>query len=179
MTDHELTRRDALVALGAVGGAAGAGALAWDRFEDDPDREGFDPTERETLVALAETIYPEAVSGVAEFVERYVVGRVADRPDYAAGMREAIGALDDYAETWAGGPFRERDPDSRDELLRGLGVDVADADPDGAEQERVRYYLVNDLQYALYTTPTGGELVGIENPQGHPGGATSYRQPPE
>ncbi|WP_225334201.1 gluconate 2-dehydrogenase subunit 3 family protein [Halomicrobium urmianum] len=175
MTDHELTRRDALVALGAVG----AGALAWDRLEADPDREGFTPAERDTLTALAKTIYPDAVSGIDAFVERYVVGRVADRPDYAAGVHEAIAALDDYADSWADGPFREQDPDARDDLLRRMGVDVADAAPDGTDRERVRYYLVNDLQYALYTTPTGGELVGLENPQGYPGGATSYRQPPE
>jgi len=43
---------------------------------------------------------------------------------------------------------------------------------------RVRYYLVNDLLFALYSSPTGGKLVGIENPQGHPGGTGSYQQPP-
>jgi hypothetical protein len=42
----------------------------------------------------------------------------------------------------------------------------------------VRYYVVNELLYALYTSPTGGELVGIENPQGHPGGHESYQHEP-
>jgi hypothetical protein len=42
----------------------------------------------------------------------------------------------------------------------------------------VRYYVVNELLLALYASPTGGELVGIENPQGHPGGTASYQQGP-
>lgn len=183
---YELTRRDALAALAAAGAAGGVGVLARDALDDADEAEvGGDETEpalaesdRETLVAVAETIYPSEVTGIPAFVERYVVGRVGDRPGYAAGVHDAVAILDEYAETWAGRPFREATVDRRDELLRRMGVNVSEPDPDGVERQRVRYYLVNDLQFALYASPTGGRLVGIENPQGHPGGTRSYRRPP-
>jgi hypothetical protein len=60
-----------------------------------------------------------------------------------------------------------------------LGVRTAEPDPDGTDVERVRYYVVNELLFALYSSPTGGELVGLENPQGHPGGIDSYRRGPD
>lgn len=174
---YELTRRDALAALAAGTGvaAAGAGALVWSELDEE---EGLSASERETLTALARTVYPTEVSGVDEFVETYVVGRVEDRPDYAAGLREAIAALDEYARTWNGAAFADASVEKRDELLREMGIDVVEPDPDGSEEERVRYYLLNEVLYALYTSPTGGELVGLENPQGYPGGTESYRQPP-
>jgi hypothetical protein len=65
-----------------------------------------------------------------------------------------------------------------DEALREMGVHTAEPDPAGTTAERVRYYLVNEVLYALYASPKGGELVGIENPQGYPGGANSYQQGP-
>jgi hypothetical protein len=62
-----------------------------------------------------------------------------------------------------------------------MGADTADPDPDpdGTDAGRVRYYVVNELLYALYASPTGGELVGIENPRGYPGGTASYRRGPD
>jgi hypothetical protein len=59
-----------------------------------------------------------------------------------------------------------------------MGIDVVDSDPEGSDTEQMRFYLVNELLFALYTSPTGAKLAGIENPQGHPGGTTSYQQPP-
>jgi hypothetical protein len=35
------------------------------------------------------------------------------------------------------------------------------------------------MLYALFTSPTGSELVGIENPTGHPGGYESLTRLPE
>jgi hypothetical protein len=64
-------------------------------------------------------------------------------------------------------------------VLDEMGVDTADPDPEGPDPARVRFYVVNDLLFALYASPTGGELVGIENPQGHPGGTDSYRRGPQ
>jgi len=55
---------------------------------------------------------------------------------------------------------------------------VADENPDGTAAERVRFFVVNELLLALYASPTGGELVGIENPQGYAGGAESYQRGP-
>lgn len=194
----ELRRRDALAALAAAGIAVGGGAAAlhWGDLDggsgsddgsggtDDEDRgsgdggRGFDERERETLVALADVLYPSAVSGIPEFVETYVVGRVAERPAYERGMRDALAELDERARTWHDDRFAALDRDTRDSVLREMSVHTADPDPDpdALVGSHVRYYLVNDLLFALYSTPTGGRLVGIENPQGFPGGTTSYQR---
>lgn len=180
MTEFELSRRDAIAAL-ATGGIATSslGVLAWNELgSDDADGESFSSQERATLEALAFTLYPTEVTGVREFVETYVVGKVSDRPERAAGIRDAIAELDAFCRAWEDEPFADLSPDRQDEILREFGVHVSDPDPDGAPEERVRYYLVNELQYALYTSPTGGELVGTENPQGFPGGTASYQRPP-
>jgi hypothetical protein len=179
MTDYELTRRDALKALGAAGitVAGGAVALTWDGYE-----EGDAPLskhDRETVHAVATTIYPSEVSGVREFVDGFLAGRVDADPDRAGGISAAVAALDEYAREWEDATFVDLGPEKRDETLRGFGVAIADPDPEGDPRERVRYYLVNELQFALYSSPTGGRLVGIENPQGHPGGTDSYQRPPE
>jgi hypothetical protein len=193
----ELTRRDALTALAASGITVGAGsALTWDALRDDTgpskntdermessDAEAeesvaFTEPERETLSALARTLYPEAVTGVPEFVETYVVGRVRDRPAYAGGMKAALATLNDYASEWFDGRYGELSLADREALLRQMGLDTAAPDPAGSDPERLRYYLLNELLYALYSTPIGGKLVGIRNPPGHPGGTASYKRGP-
>jgi len=180
MTEYELTRRDALAALGAAGVAVagGAAALTWSR-DDDSEDPPLGEHERKTLHAVAFTVYPSEVTGVRKFVDGYIVGRVEDDPERAAAIADAVTELDDYAMEWEDERFSALSPDVRNETLRAMGVDIADPDPDGDARERVRHYLVNELLYALFTSPTGGELVGLENPQGHPGGTESYRQPPE
>jgi len=90
-----------------------------------------------------------------------------------------VAELDAFTTEWEDAPFRELGTERRDATLRAMGVDTAEPNPDGNPRERVRYYLVNELLFALYSSPTGGELVGLENPQGHPGGTESYRQPPD
>lgn len=174
----ELRRRDALAALAAAGVAAGGVATLADRDDDD----GSQPLGRrevDTLVAVAEVVYPGTVDGIPEFVETYSVTRARARPDYGEGVAAALATLDDVASDWYDGDVRTLDRETRDRLLRELGCDAADPDPDGTTAERLRYYLVNELLYALYTTPTGGALVGLENPQGHPGGTESYQQAPD
>jgi len=174
-----LTRRDAVTALAAAGVAVGVGPLA------DPSKGSSDGplTDRTvaTLVAAAEVLYPDAVEGIGPFVERYAGGRAGDRPDHAAGIDDATAYLDAYADAWYDHPFGALDPATREETLRGVGADTADPDPDpdGTDAGRVRYYVVNELLYALYASPTGGELVGIENPRGYPGGTASYRRGPD
>ncbi|MFB6269181.1 MAG: gluconate 2-dehydrogenase subunit 3 family protein [Halobacterium sp.] len=172
----ELTRRDVLAALAATGAAVGAGAVLHSELDDDSPIGSHDV---ETLVAVAGVVYPSEVDGVASFVREYSVNRVRDRPEYAAGVADAVSELDDYAREWYDDDFAALDADDRDRALSGLGVDAADPVPDGTDRERVRYYLVNELLYALFTTPTGGELAGIENPQGYPGGTASYQRGPE
>jgi hypothetical protein len=177
MDRYELSRRDALLALGATGVAVGGlGAL---RFAGDRDGTKLTAQRRETIVAVAETVYPSAVDGIPAFVESYVLGRITDRPDYTAGMMAAADHVEAYAQTWNDTSFAAAPPERRDELLKAMGADVVTPDPVGSDEQQVRYYLINDLQFALYSSPVGGRLVGIENPQGHPGGITSYQQPPE
>ncbi|MDS0258634.1 gluconate 2-dehydrogenase subunit 3 family protein [Haloarcula sp. S1CR25-12] len=170
-----LDRRDVLKALGAAGIAVGGGAalLEWSEKSD-----SVDERQRRTLRAVAETVYPSEVDGVGSFVDGFVSRRIGADPERADGILEAVDALDSYAREWEGSDFAELGPETQDAALRSMGVDTADPVPDGAPRERVRYYLVNELLYGLYSSPTGGTLVGIENPQGHPGGTESYRQPP-
>jgi hypothetical protein len=181
----ELTRRDATAALAAIG-AAGAIGIGASRLDDNrserPDNGADSPVDeeriREALSAAAAVVYPEAVSGTDAFVETFLDGRL-DRPDHAAGLDEAVAELDDRATSWYGDRFVALSVADRGSLLREVGADTADEDPDGTAAERIRYYVVNELLLALYASPTGGELVGIENPQGYPGGTESYRRGPQ
>jgi len=170
-----LTRRDALVALAGLGVVAGGSTAVLAPARDPPAGvEAVEPT----LVAAAGAIYPSAVDGVPEFVRTYARGRTTD-PDHREGLAGAVSAVEDAAERWYDAPYPELNRENRDRLLRELGADTAEPVPDGTTAERVRYYVVNDLLYALFTSPTGGELVGTENPVGHPGGTTSYRRGPQ
>ncbi|MDS0221546.1 gluconate 2-dehydrogenase subunit 3 family protein [Haloarcula sp. S1AR25-5A] len=191
MTEYKLTRRDALKALGAAGVtvAGGAAALTWDRSEDERAPESAtdagdatEPTfgnhERETYRAVADIVYPSEVTGVREFVDSYLAGRTDADPERAIDMAAAVADLDTYTREWEDTNFVAVDAETQEETLQGMGVHTSDPDPHGDPRHRVRYYLVNDLLFALYSSPTGGELVGIENPQGHPGGTRSYQQPP-
>ena len=187
----ELTRRDALAALSAAGATVGGGVLAA-RF-DPPradDGSGADPAGDDAgtevslstdlldlLDAVAEVVYPDGVGERRAFVDSYVVGRVTDRPAYREGLREAAAQLDAVARDWHDAPYADLDVDTRDRILRNLGVKTADPDPKGPLTDRIRFYVVNDLLFAFYSSPTGGRLVGIENPIGHPGGTESYQRP--
>jgi hypothetical protein len=181
----ELSRRDALAALaatGAVGGAAAAaddgrldGLLGGDASEEP---EPLDAAALSVLVAAAQVLYPDAVDGVEGFVTDFARGRARDRPDHARGVADAATYLDEYAEAWYDEAFAALDPDRRDAALRRMGADTVDPDPDGGDVARVRYYVVNELLFALYASPTGAELLGLENPQGHPGGLASYQRGP-
>lgn len=176
----ELDRRDVLKALGAAGITVGTGAalLEWADDEEDSDAPVVTDHERRTLHAVARTVYPSELSGIPSFVDGYMSRRLGDDPDRVDAVLDALSALDSYAREWEDAKFRELEPAKQDETLRAMGVADADPVPDGDPRERVRYYLVNELIYGLYTSPTGGELVGIENPQGHPGGTDSYQRPP-
>lgn len=173
----QLTRRDAaaaLAALGATGGAAvGTRALVSEDERPDAGPTVDDQHVRTVMSAVAVVVYPEAVSGIPAFVERFLEGRLT-RPAHAAGLRAAVGELDRLAEEWHGAPVDELSPATRERLLREVGADTADADPAGTTAEQVRYYIVNELLLALYTSPAGGDLIGLENPPGHPGGVASY-----
>ncbi|VTT85134.1 hypothetical protein DM2_16 [Halorubrum sp. DM2] len=186
----KLTRRDAAAALAAVG-ATGGVALAARRAGDGPgdggrssdagegnDQPLDEAAVRASMAGVATVLYPSEVDGVEPFVDGFLDGRL-DGSGHAEGIREAIGELDGAARSWHGAPITELSEGDRDRLLREVGADTAEEDPDGTLAERVRYYVVNELLLAFYASPTGGELVGLENPQGHPGGIKSYRRGPQ
>ena len=193
----ELTRRDAVAALAAVG-ATGAAVLAGERAidhaagnADDRGRgeraagstaDGEDhadaETVRTTMRAVATVVYPDELSGIDTFLERYLDGRL-DGGHHALALRQTVADLEELAEAWYGDSVAALPAADRDSLLREVGADTAEEDPDGTTAERVRYYVVNDLLLALYASPTGSELVGLENPRGHPGGITSYARGPQ
>jgi len=203
----ELTRRDALAALAGAGilGGSGAAALARDGFSENEDHgEGDTPgesdapserdapetdsdadrgeTERtvvEGLVVTARAVYPGAVENTGAFVETYAGTKLDSRPEFRDGAVDTLDGLDAEARITFDARFGELGPTAADTVLRRVGADTAEPDPGGTTAERVRYYFVNEVLYALYTSPTGGKLVGIENPQGHPGGTDSYRRGPD
>ena len=188
----ELTRRDAAAALAAIG-ATGGVALGVRRTTGDEGVGGGsgsgaanspssgealgDEAVREAMTGVARVVYPDAVSGVDAFVDGLLDGRL-DGSAHAEGIRTAVAEVESAARSWYDAPVADLSPAERDELLRELGADVAEEHPDGTTAERVRFYVVNELLLALYASPTGGELVGIENPQGYAGGAASYRRGP-
>jgi hypothetical protein len=175
----ELDRRDVLKALGAAGITVGGGVALLEWADDDEDGETVvTDHERRTLHAVARTVYPSGISGIESFVDGYMSRRLRADPERAGEVTDALSALDSYAQESEDTDFRELEPVTRDETLRAMGVDEADPIPDGSDRERIRYYLVNELVYGFYSSPTGGELVGIENPQGYPGGTESYQRPP-
>jgi len=175
----ELTRRDAVAALAAAGLAGGGTYLAiadGDRGAESTDgsADGSGAVVA-TATALAPVLYPSEVGDAETFVRTYVTGRIENDADHRDGMADAVAVLDGHADDEFGVRFRELSPDEGDQLLADLGLKRASPDPDGTELERVRFYLVNELLYALFSSPTGGELVGTENPPGHPGGLDSYQ----
>jgi hypothetical protein len=183
----KLTRRDAAAALAALG-ATGGVALGVRRETDaeavgeaDAARDGEglpdDETVQTVMTAVAEAVYPEAVSGIDAFVNGFLAGRL-DGSSHDEGIRAAVADIESAARSWYGAPVAGLPPGERGDVLRELGADTAEENPQGTTAERVRYYVVNELLLALYASPTGGELVGIENPQGYAGGAESYRQGP-
>jgi hypothetical protein len=165
-----LTRRDAVVALGAIGiGAYGVGQVL------DPS-DGPDPVA--TLLAVTDLVYPPGVAVDEAFLETYVIGRTRAHPAYDEHLSEAVSALDRQARQDFGTRFADLRRPRRRRVLRRLGVARVQATPDGTLGQRIRYVVVNDLLYALYATPVGGRLLGLENPPGHPGGREAYTRGP-
>lgn len=178
----QLTRRDALAALAGAGilGGGTAAALARDGFDEERSGDGgaADPDDAiiDALVGTAAVVYPSAVGNVRPFVESYAATKLDRRPEFLAGTAAALEPLDAESRLAFEATYRDLPAVERETVLRRIGADAADPDPEGSSAERVRYYYVNEVLYALYASPTGGELVGIENPPGHPGGTESYQR---
>lgn len=172
-----LTRRDAVLAL--LAGGVGGGTVGLASSSSDPTQTNgpsvLSDSSVQTLVAVAEVVYPSEVTGTEEFARQYVTG-LSDRRigDVASAAEE----LDDYARRTRGDAYANLSAANRDSVLRAMGVSRTGSSADGSLPERVRYHAVNQLLYGLYTSPKGGKLVGIENPFGYPGGYESYQKPP-
>jgi len=179
-----LSRRDAIVTAVGGGLVAGVGSIAADvapvgRAEHrggttTPEREEFSNDELGTLAALAEVVYPSKVEVTEEFIRGYVEVRTATQRE---GVRRALSALRRRSKRWSGREFSDLTERKRDALLGEIGVDRAQPDRGGSATQRIRYYLVNGLLFALFTSPKGSELVGIENPMGYPGGYDTITEP--
>ena len=170
-----LSRRDALLALGVLGiGSAGVGTGRQHAGTLDAATPVTDQ-----LLAVATAIYPSAVTVDRSFIETYVIARIATRESYVEAQSTALSDLDRFARRNTGRSMTSLDPEPRREVLTRLGVHRAHPNPNGTVEERIRYYVVNDLLYVLFSTPLGGELVGCENPPGYPGGTQAYQRGPE
>ncbi|MFW6318210.1 MAG: gluconate 2-dehydrogenase subunit 3 family protein, partial [Halorubrum sp.] len=109
----ELTRRDAAAALAAIG-ATGGVAIGVRRAADDEatdaswDGEGppDDKAVREAMTAVARTVYPEDVSGVDEFVEGFLDGRL-DGSAHETGIKEAVDEVESAARSWYDAPVAD------------------------------------------------------------------------
>jgi hypothetical protein len=175
--ETRLTRRDALAALAAGGVGLGGSAVLLSEGLEDSAGGDLDDDAIETLGAVAEAVYPSAVQAEDSFVRTYVRGLPPERRE---GMADAVTALDAGARRLTGRRFAALPSASkRRSVLRRLGVDRARSAPDGTPPERILYHLVNSLLYTLFSSPRGGELVGIENPAGYPGGYGAFSRHPE
>lgn len=161
----ELTRRDTLITL--VGGTT-ISSLALQEINDfTRTSAGFSDDELNTLLALADVVYPSKID-----ISKSVIRSYTDRmngPRFRQ-MQRTISGLDRISRRVFGASFRAVPVSKRDRLLRYFGVDRVQPRPDGTLAERIRFHLVNPLLYVLFTNPKGSTLYGIDNPIGHPGG---------
>lgn len=174
-----LSRRDALVAVAAsAGGIVTAGEVADRLTERDVDEDTLDRV-LDGLAAAATVVYPSVVEADRAFLETFVLGRRTQEAAYLVACDEAFDELDRQSEDLFGRSFTALSADRRERVLLEAGVDAVVPDPDGTRVERVRYYVVNQLLFALFTSPQGGELIGNENPPGYPGGTDAYQRGPD
>ena len=161
--------------LGTVGAGAGVGTIlasastgrseSGDGCDSSPTR--LPERAFETLGGVAEVVYPSTVTATPAIVKSYTL-RLDD--SRIVRLEATLDELNDHARSTLRDDFATVPVDTRNALLRELGVDAAQPAPHGIFAARVRYYVVNGLLYALFTRPEGGRLVGIDNPVGYPGG---------
>lgn len=133
----------------------------------------------DTLTAIASAVYPSDISIERSFIESRVFGRVEPGPDHFENLVTAIEAVDGHARARFGGRITDLSAGRRRQVLQSMGVTTVHPTADGTTAEQVRFYLVGDLLYVLFTSPAGGKLLGVDNPPGHPGGREAYQRGPE
>lgn len=174
----ELTRRDAIIAAFAGGGVTAFATFGQTEglLQSRNETTELGDAEMRTLVATAEVIYPSAISGIETFVENYISALPPSQQGLVASVTDELRS---HTRNVRGRDFPNLSIGERNSVLRTMGVDRVGSDAYGTLPERVRYYVVNQLLYGVYTSPTGSRLVGIQNPVGHPGGYESYQNHPE
>ena len=171
----KLGRRDVL--LGAAGAFAGIGVQAGFEANDEAlaaaTRSDLSDEAVTTLVRVARVVYPSDVSVDMRFVDAYY----STLPEYrVTAAARALDGLDSHARATYGARFGALSVREAETLLRNLGVDSAIPRAHGALAERVRYHVVNGLLYALFTSPRGSRLFGVEHPIGYGGGYHGHEE---
>lgn len=170
----KLTRRDALGALGAAGITSTAGCSSLVGSGTDGANGGgtvSGETEPiEALLALTEVLYPSDVEVKEEFIDTYMFGRIHDEEELRAQLQAGVETLDSLAKDEHGAPFGVLDTEQRVSVIQATDLRTGASDHEGTDVERTNYYLIDELLFAFYGSPKGGELVGNTNPPGWPGG---------
>lgn len=159
----KLTRRDALSALAAAGitSTTGCAGLSGSTADASP---------METLVGVADVLYPSEVEVTEEFIETFMFGRITDKAEYRERLTAGIETLNALAADEFGSAFLGLGADERVALFAETKLRSGASVHDGGDIEQVNYHILDELLFALYSSPRGGELVGNPNPRGFPGG---------
>ena len=186
--ERTLTRRDAIGALAAAGvtavagcslpasdNAVGTGDGADDATPAQDAAESSDATavedhELRTMRSLATVLYPSQIDVTEGFLETYLYSRIVEEESYGTEVTTAVETLDSLAREQYDGAFRTLTADQQESVVVDAEVRSADSVADGTDVERLNYYLVDELLFAFYASPAGGDLVGNANPRGWPGG---------
>jgi len=127
-------------------------------------------SESGAMMALAEVLYPSEAEVTEEYLGTYLYGRMVDEESYRSEVQSGVETLDGLAQDAHSSPFAELSADQRVGLIEDTDLRSGASVEDGTDVERVNYHLVDELLFAFYASPTGGELVGNPNPRGWPGG---------
>ncbi|MDS0257788.1 gluconate 2-dehydrogenase subunit 3 family protein [Haloarcula sp. S1CR25-12] len=176
----KLTRRDAIGALSTAGIAAVAGceSLGGDRTDTESGTktaagtpgDGEMGSDSGAMMALAEALYPSDAEVTEEYLGTYLYGRMVDEESYRTEVQAGVDTLDRLARDAHESRFAELSGGERVGLIEDTDLRTGDSVPDGTDIQRANYYLVDELLFAFYASPTGGERVGNPNPRGWPGG---------
>ena len=159
----KLTRRDALSALAAAGITSTAGCAGL-------SESNADTSPMETLVGVANVLYPSEVEPTKDFIEAFMFGRITDEEAYRQRLTAGIETLNTLADEAFGSPFAVLGDDDRVALFEQTALRSGDSVQDGTDIEQLNYHVLDELLFAFYSSPKGGELVGNPNPRGFPGG---------
>lgn len=173
------SRRNTLFMLaGLTVGTSTYGYATSGLASSDENADVATPERVAAAAAVAEIVYPDRVEVDESFVETFVFGRVEPRDGHFDGLAKAIDDVDEFARYQFSCSISSLSTDRRRRVLEKMGVYAVHASPDGTTAERIRYYLINDLVYALFSHPKGGKLLGVPNPPGYPGGNELYQRGP-